>query len=83
MLAAASIEVMDALFGFRARNDAECYKRELLGRSWCRDWGMLNFQHVLMSKSRPVRSRTVRWDFADLYQIGVADSEKRTPEAKL
>ena len=40
MLTAASIKVMDALFGFLARNDAECYKRELLGRSWRRDWGM-------------------------------------------
>ena len=45
MLAAASIKVMDALFGLAARNDAESYKRELLGRSWRRDWGMLNFQH--------------------------------------
>ena len=40
MLAAASIKVMDALFGFPARNDAECCKRELLGRSWRRDWRM-------------------------------------------
>ena len=39
MLAAASIKVMDALFGFPARNDAECCKRELLGRSWRRDRG--------------------------------------------
>ena len=44
MLAAASIEVKDALFGFLARNDAECCKRELLGRSWRRDWGMHDFQ---------------------------------------
>ena len=44
MLAAASIKVMDALFGFFARNDAECCKRELLGRSWRRDWGMRKFQ---------------------------------------
>ena len=36
---------MDALFGFPARNDAECCKRELLGRSWRRDWAMHNFQH--------------------------------------
>ena len=47
MLAAASIWAIDALFGLVARNDAECYKRELLGRSWRRDWGMLNFQHFL------------------------------------
>ena len=40
MLAAASIQVMDALFGFLARNDAERCKRELLGRSWRRDWCM-------------------------------------------
>ena len=39
MLAAASIKVRDALFGFLARNDAECCKRELLGRSWRRDRG--------------------------------------------
>ena len=45
MLAAASTKVMDALFGFPARNDVECCKRELLGRSWRRDWGM--------RKSRP------------------------------
>ena len=44
MLAAASIKVMDALFGFLARNDAECCKRELLGRSWRRDWGMRDFR---------------------------------------
>ena len=37
MLAAASIEVMDALFGFLVRNDAECCKREFLGRTWRRD----------------------------------------------
>ena len=44
MLAAASIKVMDALFGFPARNDAECCKRELLGRSWRRDWAMRKFR---------------------------------------
>ena len=44
MLAAASIKVMDALFGFPARNDAEWTKRELLGRTWRRDWAMRNFQ---------------------------------------
>ena len=44
MLAAASIKVMDALFGLVARNDAECCKRELLGRSWRRDWGMHKFR---------------------------------------
>ena len=44
MLAAASIKVMDALFGFPAQNDAECYKRELLGRSWRRDWAMRRFR---------------------------------------
>ena len=47
MLAAASIEVMDALFGLVARNDAECCKRELLGRSWRRDWAMRNFPRFL------------------------------------
>ena len=44
MLAAASIKVMDALFGFLARNDAEWTKRELLGRTWRRDWGMRTFR---------------------------------------
>ena len=44
MLAAASIKVMDALFGFLARNDAEWTKRELLGRTWRRDWAMRKFQ---------------------------------------
>ena len=44
MLAAASIKVMDALFGLVARNDAECCKRELLGRSWRRDWAMRKFR---------------------------------------
>ena len=43
-LAAASIKVMDALFGLVARNDVECCKRELLGRSWRRDWGMRDFR---------------------------------------
>ena len=47
MLAAATIKVMDALFGLVARNDAECCKRELLGRSWRRDWAMRNFRHFL------------------------------------
>ena len=42
--AAASIKVIDGLFGFPARNDAECCKRELLGRSWRRDWGMHDFR---------------------------------------
>ena len=44
MLAAASIKVMDALFGFLAQNDAEWTKRELLGRTWRRDWAMRKFQ---------------------------------------
>ena len=44
MLAAASIKVMDALFGFPARNDAEWTERELLGRSWRRDWAMRQFR---------------------------------------
>ena len=44
MLAAASIKVMDALFGLVARNDAQCCKREFLGRSWRQDWAMPNFQ---------------------------------------
>ena len=42
MLAAASIKVMDALFGVLVQNDAECCKREILGRSWRRDWAMRN-----------------------------------------
>ena len=44
MLAAATVKVMDALFGLVARNDAECCKRELLGRSWRRDWAMRIFR---------------------------------------
>ena len=44
IIAAASIKVRDALFGFLARNDAECCKRELLGRSWRRDWAMRTFR---------------------------------------
>ena len=44
MLAAASIEVMDALFGLVAKNDAERYRRELLGRTWRRDWTMRQFR---------------------------------------
>ena len=44
MLAAASIKVMDALFGLVAQNDAETYRRELLGRTWRRDWGMREFR---------------------------------------
>ena len=37
IIAAANIKVIDALFGFLARNDAEWTKRELLGRTWRRD----------------------------------------------
>ena len=44
MLAAASIKVMDALFGLVAQNDAEQYRRELLGRTWRRDWAMREFR---------------------------------------
>ena len=44
MVAAASIKVMDALFGLVVRNDAECCKRELLGRSGRRDCAMRNFR---------------------------------------
>ena len=47
MLAAASIKVMDALFGFLARNDAEWTKQELLGRTWRRDWAMHDFREFL------------------------------------
>ena len=43
MLVAASIQVMDALFGFLAQSDAEWTKRELLGRTWRRDWAMRRF----------------------------------------
>ena len=44
VLAAASIKVMNALFGFLAQNDAQGTKRELLGRTWRRDWAMRKFQ---------------------------------------
>ena len=57
MLAAASIKVMDALFGFLAHNDAECCKRELQGRSWRRDWAMHRF-HVFDSSQK-------QWIFAN------------------
>ena len=42
--AAASIRAIDALFGLVARNDAEWDRRELLGRTWRRDWAMRKFQ---------------------------------------
>ena len=63
MLAAASIKVMDALFGFPARNDAECCKRELLGRSWRRDWAMRNFQEIC-TKSDPQKriKQQILWE---------------------
>ena len=51
MLAAARIKVMDALFGFLAQNDAERCKRELLGRSWRRDWAMHKFQEQIRIRS--------------------------------
>ena len=44
MLAAASIKVMDALFGLVAQNDAERSRLELLGRTWRRDWAMRKFR---------------------------------------
>ena len=47
MLAAVSIKVMDALFGFLAQNDAETSRLELLGRTWRRDWAMRKF-HVFL-----------------------------------
>ena len=63
MLAAASIKVMDALFGFLARNDAECCKRELLGRSWRRDWAMRKFRHFLpIGQKLPAGQENVRFD---------------------
>ena len=40
------------LFGLVARNDAECCKRELLGRSWRRDWAMRNFQEICTKYDR-------------------------------
>ena len=59
MLAAASIWAIDALFGLVARNDAEWYRRELLGRSWRRDWGMLNFQHFYRSRNAQIETSTI------------------------
>ena len=44
IIAAASIKVMDALFGFLAQNDAETSRLELLGRTWRRDWAMRKFR---------------------------------------
>ena len=67
MLAAASIKVMDALFGFPARNDAECCKRELLGRSWRRDRAapkngaqILGREKTLVTQSHGFARRTSR-----------------------
>ena len=65
MLAAASIKVMDALFGFLARNDAEWTKRELLGRTWRRDWAMHDFREF--SK------------IEDLRKFGRASKKKEDP----
>ena len=63
MLAAASIKVMDALFGFLARNDAECCKRELLGRPWRRDWAMRNFLRFFTDRTKNTgRTKNVRFD---------------------
>ena len=63
MLAAASTKVMDALFGLIARNDAEWDRRELLGRSWRRDWGMRIFRHFLpIGQKLPAGQKNVRFD---------------------
>ena len=59
MLAAASIKVMDALFGLVAQNDAERYRRELLGRTWRRDWGM----HEFRPKNTFWRTAKIYWDW--------------------
>ena len=44
IIAAASIKLMDALFGLVAQNDAEWSGLELLGRSWRRDWASRTFR---------------------------------------
>ena len=72
IIAAASIKVMDALFGFVARNDAECCKRELLERSWRRDWGMCNFQNK-MTIFKKMAGRI----FYDSRMLGVAPRPSR------
>ena len=59
MLAAASIEVMDALFGFLARNDAECCKRELLGRSWRRDRGAPKNGAKILGREKTLVTQTL------------------------
>ena len=52
MLAAASIWAIDALFGLVARNDAEWHRRELLGRTWRRDWGMRIVRHLFTDRAK-------------------------------
>ena len=47
MLAAASICAADALERHLVPPGCECCERELLGRSWRRDWGMRNFTRFL------------------------------------
>ena len=69
MLAAASIKVMDALFGFLARNDAEWTKRELLGRTWRRDWAMRRF-HVFLSPRKNFASFNF---FCETDALGIFD----------
>ena len=71
MLAAASIKVMDALFGFLAQNDAEWTKRELLGRTWRRDWAMRRFHQkkVFLHRCK---------DFCTLDALGNFNDEKRS-----
>ena len=63
MLAAASIKVMDALFGFLAQNNAECCKRELLGRPRRRDIGACAFFDINFYRSVTKIRRNILFRF--------------------
>ena len=83
IIAAASIKVMDALFGFLARNDAECCKRELLGRSWRRDWAMRNFRHFLpIGQKLPAGQKNVRFDALGTRHLVLASSDVKTTKKR-
>ena len=63
MLAAASICTTDALERHLAPPGFECCERELLGRSWRRDWAMRNFRHFLpIGQKLPAGQKNVRID---------------------
>ena len=80
MLAAASIKVMDALFGLLARNDAECCKRELLGRSWRRDRAMRIFRAFCpIGQNIDISSVLTFFDILEGFGIVLAHSRGQIP----